>query len=65
MKSQAKIVLVGDHRQATYTTNDSRKNKKFARANVVEKFKQWEKDGLCAIDYQTDTTVVFRKSAIF
>ncbi|MBR1177084.1 AAA family ATPase [Bradyrhizobium sp. KB893862 SZCCT0404] len=49
------IVLVGDHRQATYSTNDSRKNKKFARANIVDKFTEWAKRGLCKIEYQTES----------
>ena len=53
LKSSTEIVLVGDHRQATYATNDSRKNKKFARAKIVDKFHDWEKSGLCEVEYQT------------
>lgn len=55
LKSGTDIVLVGDHRQATYSTNDSRKNKKFTRANIVDKFTIWEKAGLCGIEYQTES----------
>jgi DNA helicase-2/ATP-dependent DNA helicase PcrA len=55
LKSRTDIVLVGDHRQATYSTNDSRKNKKFARANIVDKFTAWEEAGLCGIKYQTES----------
>lgn len=53
LRSNVAITLTGDHRQATYTTNDNAKNKKFARVGIVEKFKEWEKAGLCAITYQT------------
>lgn len=53
LRSNVQITLVGDHRQATYTTNDSAKNKKYARAGIVDKFKEWEKAGLCTIAYQT------------
>jgi DNA helicase-2/ATP-dependent DNA helicase PcrA len=55
LKSETEIVLVGDHRQATYSTNDSRKNKKFARANIVDKFSGWQKRGLCTVEYQTES----------
>jgi DNA helicase-2/ATP-dependent DNA helicase PcrA len=53
LRSSTHVVLVGDHRQATYSTNDSRKNKKFAKASIVDKFNEWEKSGLCAIEYET------------
>jgi DNA helicase-2/ATP-dependent DNA helicase PcrA len=32
LKSETGIMMVGDHRQATYTTNDASKNRRFARA---------------------------------
>jgi DNA helicase-2/ATP-dependent DNA helicase PcrA len=52
LKSDVEVVLVGDHRQATYSTNRARKNKKYAGANIVLKFEEWEKAGLCEIEYQ-------------
>lgn len=52
LRSNVTITLSGDHRQATYTTNDNAKNKKYARVGIVEKFKEWEKAGLCTITYQ-------------
>lgn len=52
LKSDVEVVLVGDHRQATYSTNSARKNKKYAGANIVLKFEEWEKAGLCEIEYQ-------------
>ncbi len=53
LKSDVDVTLVGDHRQATYTTNDSAKNKKYARAGIVAKFEEWERAGLCEITYLT------------
>jgi len=53
LRSNVRITLVGDHRQSTYTTNDSARNKKYARVRIVDKFEQWEKAGLCTITYQT------------
>ncbi|WP_338830244.1 hypothetical protein [Bradyrhizobium sp. 27S5] len=55
LKSATDIILVGDYRQATYTTNDSGKNKKYVRSNIVEKFKAWEAAKLCDIEYQTSS----------
>jgi DNA helicase-2/ATP-dependent DNA helicase PcrA len=55
LKSATEITLVGDYRQATYTTNDSGKNKQHARSNIVERFKEWEAAKLCNIEYQTDS----------
>lgn len=53
MKSGIKVTLVGDHRQATYSTNNAAKNRAYARARIIEKFKEWEKEGLCTIEYQS------------
>ncbi|MGA8150422.1 MAG: AAA family ATPase [Terriglobales bacterium] len=52
LKSGTGVTLVGDHRQATFSTHNARKNKKFARAGIIHKFKEWEKAGLCSIEYQ-------------
>ncbi|MFA5252808.1 MAG: UvrD-helicase domain-containing protein [Phycisphaerae bacterium] len=46
-KSQIKVTVVGDNRQATYFTNCSPKNCKFKGQNVIVLFKDWEKRGLC------------------
>jgi DNA helicase-2/ATP-dependent DNA helicase PcrA len=37
-KSQADILLVGDPRQATYSTNNTRKNKKYVKSEIVNFF---------------------------
>lgn len=52
LQSSVKILLVGDHRQATYATHSAAKNSKYAGANIILKFEEWEKIGLCSIDYQ-------------
>lgn len=46
------MTLVGDHRQATFSTNQAAKNKKYARAKVVDRFEKWRKAGLCDLEYQ-------------
>ena len=55
LKSATDVVMVGDHRQATYTTNDAKKNKQYARAKIVEKFEEWQAAGLCTVEYQTQS----------
>jgi DNA helicase-2/ATP-dependent DNA helicase PcrA len=55
LRSRSEIVLVGDHRQATYATNDSRKNKRFARSQIINKFEEWHAAGLCSIKYQSES----------
>lgn len=52
MKSNVRVTLVGDHRQATYSTNNASKNKKYARAKIIDKFIEWEKAGLATIEFQ-------------
>lgn len=49
--SKINITLVGDHRQATYSTNHSRKNKKYSGDKIINKFIEWEDSGLCSISY--------------
>ena len=50
MKSSVHVTLVGDHRQATYSTNNAPKHIRYARAKIVDKFKEWEAAGLCRVD---------------
>ena len=49
LRSGLRLTLVGDHRQATYSTNKSARNKQFAGAQIVRKFSEWEKAGLCVV----------------
>lgn len=52
LKSSVEVSLVGDNRQATYSTHSAAKNKRYAGSNIVLKFEEWEKNGLCNIEYQ-------------
>jgi len=49
-KSNADVVLVGDPRQATYSTNNPRKNKKYVKSEIVNFFEDSE------LDIEKDTT---------
>lgn len=51
LRCATEIVLVGDHRQATYSTNDNSKNKPYWGQNIVKKFEEWKKSGLVEIEY--------------
>jgi len=43
------------HRQATFSTNNSPKNKPFTGVKVVKKFRQWERKDLATLTHQYDT----------
>lgn len=49
-KSNADILLVGDPRQATYATHNSRKNKKYVKSEIANFFEDNK------LDIETDTT---------
>jgi len=53
LNSDVDIVLVGDHRQATYSTNDNPKNRAFSGEKIINKFLQWEEAGLVSIEHQS------------
>jgi DNA helicase II / ATP-dependent DNA helicase PcrA len=53
MKSKIRVTLVGDHRQATFSTNSAHKNKGYAGAKIILKFQEWKKAKLCELDFQT------------
>lgn len=55
LRSGIAATLVGDHRQATFATNNSAKNKGFAGPAVIKKFEQWKKAGLVTIEYECHT----------
>jgi DNA helicase II / ATP-dependent DNA helicase PcrA len=52
MESGFSVTLVGDHRQATYSTHNARKNKQYSRAGVIDKFREWQKRGICSLRYE-------------
>lgn len=51
MRSELETNLVGDHRQATYSTNDGGKHSRYRGANIIKMFENWEKKKLCNIEY--------------
>lgn len=55
LKSKVNVTMVGDHRQATFTTNNSPKNLHFRGINIINKIKQWEKDKLLALTFECNT----------
>jgi DNA helicase-2/ATP-dependent DNA helicase PcrA len=55
LKSTIDVTLVGDHRQATFRTNNAAKNSAYAGVNIVKKFREWDKVKLCSLTYEVDT----------
>src|SRR3569833_326453 len=55
LRSKLQVILVGDHRQATFRTNNSPKNSAYSGVNIIDKFMEWRKDALCALSYQRET----------
>lgn len=55
LKSPIEIVLVGDHRQATYRTNNASKNKRFAGSAIIQKVWEWEEAGAAEVKYECET----------
>ncbi|KQL21230.1 UvrD-helicase domain-containing protein [Cytobacillus solani] len=54
LTTNLKTIMVGDNRQATYFTNNARKNKRFKGEHIFELFKNWESEGLCLIEYRQE-----------
>ncbi|NEH59814.1 AAA family ATPase [Rhizobium leguminosarum] len=52
LRSNVEVCLMGDHRQATFSTNDNPKNKGFSGENILLKFEEWERAGLGQIEHQ-------------
>lgn len=55
LRSNINLILVGDHRQATFTTNNAPKNKAYIGVKIINKFREWEKAGLATLTYATET----------
>lgn len=55
LEADIQLTLVGDHRQATFTTNNAAKNAGYARSNIILKFEEWCKAGLLELIYETDS----------
>ncbi|MDE0419762.1 MAG: hypothetical protein OXK76_02605 [Gammaproteobacteria bacterium] len=50
LDSDIDVVLVGDHRQATFKTNQSRKNSRYRKERIIDKFKDWQVEGKVTIE---------------
>tara|TARA_R110002111_G_scaffold97462_5_gene150714 strand:+ start:2854 stop:3936 length:1083 start_codon:yes stop_codon:yes gene_type:complete len=55
LQSAVRVTLVGDPRQHVYSTHQSRKNKKYLGANVLELVRKWEKKKLCVLELMNNT----------
>src|SRR5690625_1450014 len=55
LKSNLHNIIVGDNRQATYFTNNSRKNKKYRGQSIFDLFSEWQIEELCSIAYKTES----------
>ena len=55
MKAGITLTLVGDHRQATFRTNNAKLNSEFVGPKIINKFRAWHKQGLSVLSYQQHT----------
>jgi DNA helicase II / ATP-dependent DNA helicase PcrA len=55
LRSNINLVMVGDHRQATFSTNNAAKNSAYTGAKIITKFREWENNGLTTISYAQET----------
>lgn len=55
LKSEVELCVVGDPRQATYSTNNLQKNSHYAREKIVKKFQEWERAGLASLTFQNQS----------
>jgi DNA helicase-2/ATP-dependent DNA helicase PcrA len=65
LKSRIKVTLVGDHRQATFRTNNASKNSPYKGIKIIEKFKEWEAAGLATVKYLSETRRCHQAVATF
>jgi DNA helicase-2/ATP-dependent DNA helicase PcrA len=49
---QIDLLLYGDARQGTFSTNFNDRNRQYRGAAVANLFEQWERDGLCDIEHR-------------
>jgi DNA helicase-2/ATP-dependent DNA helicase PcrA len=55
LKSNVEVILVGDPRQSTFTTNNSNRHKGFRGPDIIKKFHEWEKKKLAQLEYLVET----------
>jgi len=53
LRSTIETVVVGDHRQSTFTTNNSNRHKGFLGLKIIDKFRDWERRKLANLEFQT------------
>lgn len=51
--SKIQIILIGDHRQAIYTTNDNRKHSNYRGEKIINIFNEWHKKRLLQLEKQS------------
>lgn len=54
LRSNVKMTLVGDHRQSTFRTNNASKNKAYVGFKIIDKLKEWQRAGLCSLQYELE-----------
>jgi DNA helicase II / ATP-dependent DNA helicase PcrA len=55
LRSKIKLILVGDHRQSTFRTNNAARHGSFSGPGIIKKFREWEKSKLCCLSYERET----------
>jgi len=55
LRSRVKLTLVGDHRQATFRTNNAPKNSAYVGIRIINKFKEWHEADLGTLSYERET----------
>lgn len=55
LKAGITLSLVGDHRQATFRTNNSARGAPYRGRDIIKKFEDWKKAGLIALQYERHT----------
>ncbi|HHX66703.1 MAG TPA: UvrD-helicase domain-containing protein [Gallicola sp.] len=54
LKSSINLLIVGDNRQATFSTNNNPRLKQYRGHNIIKLFQTWEKQKLCDLEYNND-----------
>jgi Superfamily I DNA and RNA helicases len=55
LKTKLRISLVGDHRQATFRTNQAKKHSGYSGTSIIKKFEEWHEAGLAQLKRQQHT----------
>jgi len=53
LRASFRMIIVGDPRQCTYTTNNSPKNSKYCGTGILKKAEEWKSKNLCQIKKQS------------